>query len=169
MKVLRPQGDQLVEVGSLGGLGKGEQIYAVRFLGTQAYVVTFKQVDPLYVVDLAEPTAPRLAGELKIPGYSAYLHPVGDGLLLGVGQSATEDGQVQGTQLSLFDVRDPANPIQVSTLLLGGRSEAEWDHHAFRYWPETDASTGETVGTIVIPSSPMWGTPDQYGCMYYGG
>ena len=156
VKVLRPQGDQLVEVGSLGGLGKGEQIYAVRFLGTQAYVVTFKQVDPLYVVDLAEPTAPRLAGELKIPGYSAYLHPVGDGLLLGVGQSATEEGRVQGTQLSLFDVRDPANPVQVSTLLLGGRSEAEWDHHAFLYWPESDQSTGETVGTIVIPSSPMW-------------
>jgi hypothetical protein len=157
VKVLRPDGDELVEIGSVGGLGKGEQIYAVRFLGTQAYVVTFKQVDPLYVVDLADPTAPRLVGELKIPGYSAYLHPVGDGLLLGVGQSATEEGRVQGTQLSVFDVRDPANPVQVSTLLLGGSSEAEWDHHAFLYWPETDPATGEVVGTIVIPSSPMWG------------
>jgi hypothetical protein len=157
VKVLRPDGDRLVEIGSVGGLGKGEQIYAVRFLGTQGYVVTFKQVDPLYVVDLADPTAPRLVGELKIPGYSAYLHPVGDGLLLGVGQSATLEGVTQGTQLSLFDVRDPANPVQLSTLLLGGSSEAEWDHHAFLYWPETDPATGETVGTIVVPSSPMWG------------
>lgn len=157
VKVLRPDGDRLVEIGSVGGLGKGEQIYAVRFLGSLASVVTFKQVDPLYVVDLADPTAPRLAGELKIPGYSAYLHPVGDGLLLGVGQSATLEGVTQGTQLSLFDVRDPANPVQLSTLLLGGSSEAEWDHHAFLYWPETDPATGETVGTIVLPSSPMWG------------
>jgi hypothetical protein len=157
VNVLRPDGDELVEIGSVGGLGKGEQIYAVRFLGTQAYVVTFRQVDPLYVVDLADPTAPRLTGELKIPGYSAYLHPVGDGLLLGVGQSVTLDGVRQGTQLSLFDVRDPANPVQVSTLLLGGSSEAEWDHHAFLYWPETDPAAGETVGTIVVPSSPMWG------------
>jgi hypothetical protein len=157
VKVLRADGDQLVEIGSVGGLGKGEQIYAVRFLGSQAYVVTFRQVDPLYVVDLADPTAPRLTGELKIPGYSAYLHPVGDGLLLGVGQSATDEGRTLGTQLSLFDVRDPANPVQVSTLLLGGSSEAEYDHHAFLYWPETDPVTGESVGTIVIPSSPMWG------------
>jgi hypothetical protein len=166
VKVLRPDGDTLVEIGSVGGLGKGEQIYAVRFLGTQAYVVTFKQVDPLYVVDLADPSAPRLVGELKIPGYSAYLHPVGDGLLLGVGQSATLEGVTQGTQLSLFDVRDPANPAQLSTLLLGGSSEAEWDHHAFLYWPETDPATGETVGTIVIPSSPMWGPcPADVRCL----
>jgi hypothetical protein len=166
VKVLRPDGDTLVEIGSVGGLGKGEQIYAVRFLGTLAYVVTFKQVDPLYVVDLADPSAPRLVGELKIPGYSAYLHPVGDGLLLGVGQSATLEGVTQGTQLSLFDVRDPANPAQLSTLLLGGSSEAEWDHHAFLYWPETDPATGETVGTIVIPSSPMWGPcPADVRCL----
>ncbi len=166
VKVLRPDGDRLVEIGSVGGLGKGEQIYAVRFLGSQAYVVTFKQVDPLYVVDLADPTAPRLVGELKIPGYSAYLHPVGDGLLLGVGQSATEEGRTQGTQLSLFDVRDPANPVQLSTLLLGGSSEAEWDHHAFLYWAETDPTTGETVGTIVVPSSPMWGPcPADVRCL----
>jgi hypothetical protein len=146
--VLRPDGTDLVEIGSVGGLGLTEQIYAVRFIGTQAYVVTFRQTDPLYVIDLADPTAPRLAGELKIPGYSAYLHPVGDGLLLGVGQSADADGRVRGTQLSLFDVSDPASPQQLSTLLIGGSSEAEWDHHAFLFWPED--------GTIAIPTSPMW-------------
>lgn len=146
--VLRPDGTDLVEIGSVGGLGLTEQIHAVRFIGTQAYVVTFRQTDPLYVIDLADPTAPRLAGELKIPGYSAYLHPVGDGLLLGVGQSADADGRTQGTQLSLFDVSDPTSPQQLSTLMVGGSSDAEWDHHAFLFWPED--------GTIVIPTSPMW-------------
>jgi hypothetical protein len=147
--VLRPEGTTLVPIGSVGGLGLTEQIYAVRFIGTQAYVVTFRQVDPLYVIDRADPTAPRLAGELKIPGYSAYLHPVGEGLLLGVGQDATADGVTLGTQLSLFDVRDPANPVRLSTLMIGGSSEAEWDHRAFLFWPAD--------GTIVIPVSPTWG------------
>jgi hypothetical protein len=147
--VLRPEGTTLVPIGSVGGLGLTEQIYAVRFIGTQAYVVTFRQIDPLYVIDLADPTTPRLAGELKIPGYSAYLHPVGDGLLLGVGQDATADGATLGTQLSLFDVRDPANPVRLATLPIGGSSQAEYDHRAFLYWPAD--------GTIVIPVSPSWG------------
>ena len=147
--VLRPEGTTLVPIGSVGGLGLTEQIYAVRFIGTQAYVVTFRQVDPLYVIDLADPTAPRLAGELKIPGYSAYLHPVGDGLLLGVGQDATAEGATLGTQLSLFDVSDPADPVRVATLSIGGSSQAEWDHRAFLFWPAD--------GTIVIPVSPSWG------------
>ncbi|MBI4884715.1 MAG: beta-propeller domain-containing protein, partial [Actinobacteria bacterium] len=149
VQVLRPEGNELVQIGKVGGLGLTEQIYAVRFLGTQAYVVTFRQTDPLYVVDLADPTNPRVTGELKIPGYSAYLHPVGDGLLLGVGQSADLDGFTTGTQLSLFDVTDPANPQLISSLPIGGSSEAEWDHHAFLYWPED--------GTIVLPVSPWWG------------
>jgi len=153
--VLRPVDGELVEIGGVGGLGRTEQIHAVRFLGDLAYVVTFRRTDPLYVVDLADPSAPVVRGELKIPGYSAYLHPVGDGLLLGVGQDATEDGRVLGTQLSLFDVRDPARPERVSTLAIGGASEAEWDHRAFLFWPED--------GTIVIPVAPWWGpcAPEQ--------
>ncbi|MBU6314931.1 MAG: beta-propeller domain-containing protein [Acidobacteria bacterium] len=150
VRVLRPQGSQLVEIGTVGGLGLTEQIQSVRFLGSQGYVVTFRQTDPLYVIDLSVPTAPRMVGELKIPGYSAYLHPVGEGLLLGVGQSATDDGVLTGTQLALFDVSDPANPQQIAVLPIGGRSDAEWDHHAFLYWPED--------GTIVLPTSPGWGT-----------
>lgn len=146
--VLRPEGDELVIVGSVGGLGQGEQIYAVRFLGAQAYVVTFRQTDPLYVIDLADPTHPVVSGELKIPGYSSYLHPVGDGLLLGVGQAASLDGMTQGTKLSLFDVSDPAHPLEISSLPIGGFSDAEWDHRAFLYWPDD--------GTIVIPVSPSW-------------
>jgi hypothetical protein len=148
--VLRPQGGELAKVGQVTGLGPTEQIYAVRFMGDQAYVVTFRQTDPLYVIDLSDPTDPTVTGELKIPGYSAYLHPVGDGLLLGVGQNADQSGRTMGTQLSLFDVSDPANPQQLSTLPIGGYSDAEWDHHAFLYWPED--------GTIVIPTSPWWGS-----------
>jgi hypothetical protein len=158
VQVLRPSGNELVQIGKVGGLGLTEQIYAVRFLGTQAYVVTFRQTDPLYVVNLADPTNPVVTGELKIPGYSAYLHPVGDGLLLGVGQNADLSGRTSGTQLSLFDVSDPANPQQISTLPIGGSSEAEWDHKAFLYWPED--------GTIVIPVSPMWnGCGPAIDCM----
>ncbi len=147
--VLRPQNGELAQIGQATGLGVTEQIYAVRFMGPLAYVVTFRQTDPLYVLDLSDPANPRVAGELKIPGYSAYLHPVGEGLLLGVGQNADLSGRTTGTQLSLFDVSDPANPQQLSTLQIGGSSEAEWDHKAFLYWPED--------GTIVIPTSPLWG------------
>lgn len=157
VRVLRADGKDLKEIGVVDGLGNNEQVYAVRFLGTQGYVVTFRQTDPLYVIDLSDPTAPTLTGELKIPGYSAYLHPVGDGLLLGVGQSATDQGRVQGTQLSLFDVSDPANPQLLSTLPIGGYSEAEWDHHAFLYWPED--------GTIVLPVSPGWANCGPIDCL----
>ncbi len=153
--VLRPDGDQLQQISSVGGLGKDEQIYAVRFIGDLAYVVTFRQIDPLYVIDLSDPADPVQAGELKIPGYSAYLHPVGDGLLLGVGQDATDTGRTTGTQLSLFDVSDPADPQRISTLPIGGYSEVEWDHKAFLFWPED--------GTIVLPVSPGWNDcgPDE--------
>ncbi len=146
--VLRPEGDELRQISSIGGLGKDEQIYAVRFIDDLAYVVTFRQIDPLYVIDLSDPANPVEAGELKIPGYSAYLHPVGDGLLLGVGQDATDDGRTTGTQLSLFDVSDPSDPQRISTLPIGGSSEVEWDHKAFLFW--------EPDGSIVLPVSPGW-------------
>jgi hypothetical protein len=146
--VLRPEGDELRQISSVGGLGRDEQIYAVRFIENLAYVVTFRQIDPLYVIDLTDPANPVEAGELKIPGYSAYLHPVGEGLLLGVGQDATDEGRTTGTQLSLFDVSDSTNPQRISTLPIGGYSEVEWDHKAFLYWPAD--------GTIVLPVSPGW-------------
>jgi hypothetical protein len=146
--VLRPNGDELEQISSIGGLGRDEQIFAVRFFDDVGYVVTFRQTDPLYVLDLSDPENPVLDGELKIPGYSAYLHPVGDGLLLGVGQDADDDGRTLGTQLSLFDVSDPTNPERISTLAVGGQSEVEWDHKAFLYW--------QPDGTIVLPVSPGW-------------
>lgn len=139
VSVLEVQGDTLTEVGKVGDMGRGERIYAVRFIGSTAYVVTFRQVDPLYVVDLSNPTAPVVTGELKIPGYSAYLHPVGEGLLLGVGQDATDEGRITGAKVSLFDVSDPTNPIEQSVWIApDGFSDAEWDHRAFLYWAAED-------------------------------
>lgn len=137
--VLEPGDDALVEVGSVSGLGEGESIFAVRFMGDVGYVVTFEQTDPLYTIDLSDPTDPQEKGELKILGYSAYLHPVADGWLLGVGQDADELGSTEGTQVSLFDVRDLENPQRVAQETLpNAESAAEWDHRAFLWWAETE-------------------------------
>ena len=125
----------LAEVGRVDGLGITERIYAVRYMGDRGYVVTFRQTDPLYVLDLSDPAAPQVEGELKIPGFSSYLHPVAEGRLLGVGQDATEEGRTTGLQASLFDVSDPTAPQRLATLDLGqGYSPVESDHRAFLYW-----------------------------------
>ena len=104
------------------------------------YVVTFEQTDPLYTVDLSDPSKPVTTGELKIPGYSAYLHPVADGRLLGIGQAGTESGNITGAQASLFDVADPTQPERLDALDLSdgrwGSTSTEWDHHAFLFSPE---------------------------------
>jgi uncharacterized secreted protein with C-terminal beta-propeller domain len=142
--VLEEDGGKLVSVGRVGGLGKGERIYAVRFMEDVGYVVTFRQVDPLYIVDLSSPRRPRVAGELKIQGYSSYLHPIGDDLILGVGQDATEQGQALGTQLSVFDVGNLRRPVRLHRhKMAASSSEAEYDHHAFLHWPRT--------GLTVVP------------------
>ena len=142
--VLALRGDELSQVGQVTGLGLTERIYAVRFMGDVGYVVTFRETDPLYTLDLTDPTDPRVVGELKIMGYSAYLHPVGDDLLLGVGQDADAQGRLLGTQLSLFDVSDPADPRRIDAATLGeGMSDVEYDHRAFLHWPAT--------GLTVVP------------------
>ena len=144
---LAQSGTELLPVGQVGGLGLGERIYAVRFLGDTGYVVTFRQVDPLYTLDLSVPSAPRVLGELKVRGYSAYLHPVGTDRLIGVGQDATPDGFTRGTQVSLFDVSNLAAPSLLSRSKLGGDSTSavEFDHRAFLYW--------EPESLVVIPAS----------------
>jgi uncharacterized secreted protein with C-terminal beta-propeller domain len=151
---LQPRSGRLEKIGQVGGLGEGEQIYAVRFIEDRGYVVTFRQIDPLFTLDLADPTHPRVRGELKIAGYSAYLHPVGDHELLGIGQDATPEGRQAGTQLSLFDVADPAAPKLLSKVKLGAltSSEAEYDHHAFLWW--------EPLRLAVIPVDDGDGTTE---------
>ena len=116
--VLKEDGARLVRVGSVSGLGQGERIYAVRFMGEKGYVVTFRQVDPLYTLDLKDHTAPKVVGELKIPGYSAYLHPVGENRLLGVGREGPD------VQASLFDVSNMAAPAAARAAELRCRRDA---------------------------------------------
>ena len=138
--VLAERGSELALLGRVGGLGRGERIYAVRFAGDRGYVVTFRQVDPLYTLDLSRKTDPRVVGELKILGYSAYLHPISGELLLGVGQDATVEGRTRGTQLSLFDVSDARRPVRRAQASLGlfSSSSAEFDPHAFLFWKASD-------------------------------
>jgi uncharacterized secreted protein with C-terminal beta-propeller domain len=131
----------LEKVGELRGLGDpGDTIQAVRFIGPLGFVVTTVRLrDPLYVIDLADPTKPRARGELKVPGYSAYLHPIDDGFLLGIGRDADEQERDTGSQVSSYDVRNPEQPTQVDRLNLGAGSSSavERDHRAFLYWPAT--------------------------------
>ncbi|NDL60263.1 beta-propeller domain-containing protein [Phytoactinopolyspora mesophila] len=139
---------ELKQLGHVGGLGKGERIYAVRYFGDMGYVVTFREVDPLYVLDLSDPAAPSVDGELKITGYSSYLHGVGDGRLVGVGQEATETGNMIGSQVSLFDVSQRTSPRKLDGHVLEGAwSDAETNPHAFLFWPET--------GQLVVPVAGM--------------
>ena len=138
--MLELSGGVLAPVGQVSGLGQGEQITSVRFIGNTGYVVTYRQVDPLYTIDLSTPTAPQVAGELDLAGYSAYLHPVGPGLLLGIGSDVSSSNEPDGTQLELFDVSDPSAPkLLAKTLVgLGSSSQVTYDHHAFLYWPATN-------------------------------
>jgi hypothetical protein len=135
--VLGDSGNALVQVGQVGGLGKGERIYAVRFIGPVGYVVTFRQFDPLYVVDLHDVSKPRVVGSLEVSGYSAYLHPIGDGRLLAVGAEIVNN-EPEGVQATIYDVRNPASPKVVTRHQMGsGFSSVNFDHHAFLYWEPT--------------------------------
>ena len=117
---------QLNQIGQLRDLGLGETIYSARFVGDRGYLVTFRQTDPFFVLDLSNPRQPELKGELKIPGYSSYLHPLTDTQILGIG---SENGQVK---LSLFDVTDANNPIELANQKLDDYwSDAQNNHHAF--------------------------------------
>ncbi|MDH5372128.1 MAG: beta-propeller domain-containing protein [Acidimicrobiia bacterium] len=161
LTILEEDAGKLEQVGQVGELGLGEQIYAVRMMEDTGYVVTFRQTDPLYVIDLSDPRAPSITGELKILGYSAYLHPIGDGLLLGVGQDATEEGRVLGTQIAVFDVSDPANPQRLHKMTLeDGSSEVEYDHRAFLHWPAT--------GLTVVPVQ-RWSWDEEKGEDFFAG
>ena len=108
--------ESLGKVGELTGIADGEQIKSVRFMEKTAYVVTFVQTDPLFVIDFSEPTAPVIKGEVKLPGFSSYLHPVGDGLLVGIGVGGTETGTDGSSKISLFDVTDPTSPKEIDHL-----------------------------------------------------
>lgn len=163
-------------------IGKpGEQLYASRFLGDRAYLVTFRQTDPLYIIDLADPANPSIAGELEIEGYSDYLQPIGQDYLLGIGKDAVAandgvgDGRgalVQGMKLSLFNVSNPANPTEVQSVLIGQRgthSNALSDHRAITIQPATDAHPLRVSFGIDVfgESSPERVTDANFASRYY--
>ena len=150
--VLGQEGDRLDVVGSLTKLAPGERIYAARFMGDKAFLVTYRQVDPLFTIDMSEPARPRVVGELKIPGYSSYLHPLGEDHLIGLGVAGDDSGRLLGLQLSLFDVSDLARPERLDVYSFPGlrrwNSEAMSDHHAFSYFP--------SHGVLALPISTGW-------------
>lgn len=141
-------------VGALENLAKGERIYSARFIGDRAYLVTFKQIDPLFVIDLSVPSDPKVLGELKIPGYSTYLHPFDENTLIGIGQDSSGDideggfmaAIPEGVKIGLFDVSDPENPREIDSYVIGDRgsySDALYDHKAFLFDAEN--------GLLVLP------------------
>ncbi len=137
-------------LGKVTNLAPGERIYAVRFVEETGYVVTFRNMDPLFVIDLSNPSAPKVVGELKIPGFSNYLHPVSSTLLIGIGQNTKtvykkdESGKdiavgstLSGLKVSLFDVSDPQSPKELDSIAIGGvgsNSEAQYNPRAFVWW-----------------------------------
>ncbi len=182
LTVLKWVGNQLETVDFIDGIGKpGERLFAARFVENRAYLVTFRVIDPLYVIDLSDQENPAIAGELEIEGYSDYLHPVGENLLLGFGKDAiADDGSsdfgftrgawYQGVKVSLFDVSDPASPAEINSLVYGKRgseSEILSDHHAISFLPATGNNRARfrfksmkphRTSRASIPARPMPGT-----------
>ena len=137
---LKESNETLEIKGTLSGLGKeNERIMAVRFMGDRGFVVTFKQTDPLYTLDMSNPLNPKAVGELSIPGFSSYLHVVDENRVLSIGRDAdATTGRTLGPQLQLFDVTNFANPLLVDKTSIGGSytySSAEYNHKAFVYRP----------------------------------
>ena len=144
-------------IGHVGDIAPDESIWSARFMGEKAYIVTFRNIDPLWTIDLSEPTSPKVIGELEIPGVSTYIHPMGDNHLLTIGIAGDQDGLHWGvTQISIFDVSDFSNPKLASSLQLNpmssadngwsySYSEANYEHKAFQYW--------EADGLLAVPMS----------------
>ncbi|MBN1275785.1 beta-propeller domain-containing protein [Candidatus Woesearchaeota archaeon] len=132
---------------SLDGIAPGESIYSTRYMGERLYMVTFRQVDPFFVIDLSNPKDIEPLGELKIPGFSRYLHPYDEDTIIGIGRDATVSGRTQGLKISLFDVSDVASPEEVASWVSTqqySQSTAEYEHKAFLFSKEK--------GLLVIPA-----------------
>ena len=156
--------ENLKEVGNVTNFGKEEKIYSVRYVGNKAYVVTFKQIDPLFVIDLSNPTKPEILGELKIPGYSTYLHPYDETHIIGFGYDTKDDGTritINGLKMVMFDISDFNNPKVLFKIKIGDEhtySNLEYDHKALLYskerniiaFPLTNYSRGNTDSRATI-------------------
>jgi len=156
--------------GSLENLAPGETIYSARFMGKRGYLVTFKQVDPLFVIDLGDPENPRELGYLKVTGYSDYLHPYDETHIIGIGKETTDAGEFawyQGVKISLFDVSNVTSPQEISKLEIGDRgtdSPVLWDHKAFLF----DKSRNLLVMPILVAEVDVSEYPEGVPSWAYG-
>jgi inhibitor of cysteine peptidase len=157
-------------VGSVEDLAPGEIIYSARFMGERGYLVTFKQVDPLFVIDLSDPSHPRELGYLKVTGYSDYLHPYDETHIIGIGKETTDAGEFawyQGVKISLFDVSDVGNPQEIDKLEIGDRgsdSPVLWDHKAFLF----DKSRNLMVMPLLLAEVDVSDYPEGVPSWAYG-
>jgi hypothetical protein len=141
LTTFREKDGRLVKAGQSEELAPGERIYSARFMGNKGYVVTFRNIDPLFTFDLSDPAKPRKVGELKVPGFSSYIHPLGDTHLITIGIHMSEDPnnwRERSVKLSMFDVSNLAQPTEVFTHQVGtayGWSEALYEHKAFNFFP----------------------------------
>src|SRR4030043_354100 len=157
--------------GSLTDLAPGETIYSARFMGERCYLVTFRNIDPLFVIDLSNPATPRVLGELKITGYSSYLHPYDETHIIGIGKETVAEREdfawYQGVKISLFDVSDVSNPREISKYEIGDRgtdSPVLWDHKAFLFDKERNLLVMPVLEAKVDESLyPGEVRPDAYG------
>jgi uncharacterized secreted protein with C-terminal beta-propeller domain len=165
-------------VGSLEDLAPGESIYSARFMGDRGYLVTFKKVDPLFTIDLSVPNDPKVLGKLKIPGYSDYLHPYDENHLIGIGKEAVEAKEgdfawYQGLKISLFNVEDVENPIEVGKLTIGDRgteSPVLHDHHALLFDKTRNLLVLPVLEAKIFPEKYPGGVePSTYGEFVYQG
>jgi uncharacterized secreted protein with C-terminal beta-propeller domain len=164
--------------GRLEGLAPGEDIYSARFMGGRCYLVTFKKIDPLFVIDLEDPENPRVLGKLKIPGYSDYLHPYDENTLIGIGKETVEAEEgnfawYQGVKISLFDVSDVSDPKELAKYEIGDRgtdSPALHDHKAFLFSLSRNLLVIPVLETEIDSSDYGSQVPDNaYGDYVYQG
>lgn len=127
---------KLQVIGQIRNIAPSERIYSCRFVQTKLYMVTFRRVDPFFVINLSNPTNPEILGQLKIPGFSTYLHPFDQTTIIGIGRDATDQGITLGLKIALFDVSNVANPTQLASFQLQEKyasSAAEYEHKAFLF------------------------------------
>ena len=178
--------DNLQVAGRLENIAPGESIYSTRFMGDRAYMVTFKNVDPFFVLDLSNPASPQILGKLKIPGYSDYLHPFDENHIIGFGKDTIElktwgdqsQAYYQGMKVAIFDVSDVANPVEMSKVLIGDRgtdSELLHNHKALLFSAPRNllafpVTVMEVQGSTVTPGAhpfPAYGSFGFQGLYVY--
>jgi uncharacterized secreted protein with C-terminal beta-propeller domain len=142
---------QLNRVSAVEDIAPGENMHSARFMGGRAYLVTFKKIDPFFALDLSDPYNPKILGELKIPGYSDYLHPFDENHIIGIGKDTDDRGSFawyQGLKIAIFNVTDPEHPTELAKVIIGDRgtdSPVLYDHKAFLFDREKEL--------LVIPVS----------------